>query len=82
MGFYCHDSPVDEAHFEFEMTTILPYLAPGAIVVSDNVDRGLFEAAAQRAGAAPFYRRRALLGAFRVPGGEAPGSRPHGRHGQ
>ncbi len=69
VGFYCHDSPVDEAHFEFEMTTILPYLAPGAIVVSDNVDRRLFETAAQRAGAEPFYRRRALLGAFRVPDG-------------
>lgn len=65
VDFYCHDSPVDEKHFEFELRTVATYLRPGSVVVADNIDRKIFETVAQSVGAKAFYRRKALLGAFR-----------------
>lgn len=70
VDFYCHDSPIDEKHFEFEMKTVVRYLKPGSVVVADNIDRGIFETAAHSVGAKAYYRRKALLGAFRVPTSE------------
>jgi hypothetical protein len=67
LDFYCHDSPVDRAHFAFEMNTIGKHLKPGSVVVSDNTDKDTFERAAEAAGANACYRRHSSLGAFRVP---------------
>lgn len=72
IDFYCHDSPVDVRHFEFEMKTIMKYLRPGSLVVADNTDRDVFSDTAQAMGTKAFFRRQASLGAFRVPG-EGPG---------
>jgi len=67
VDLFCHDSPVDEKHFEFEMTTVAGHLKPGSIVVSDNVDREIFERVAQSIGTKALYRRKSSLAAFRVP---------------
>ena len=67
LDFYCHDSPVDVAHFAFEMKTIGKHLKPGSVVVADNTDRDTFDRTARLAGATAYYRRASSLGAFRVP---------------
>lgn len=67
VDFYCHDSPVDLKHFQFEMDTVGKHLRPGSLVVADNTDRGAFNRAAIAAGTREFYRRGSSLGAFRVP---------------
>ncbi len=67
LDFYCHDSPVDERHFRFEMESIRPHLAPGSIVVADNTDWKTFEKTAASVGAVAVRRRGSSLGAFRVP---------------
>lgn len=67
VDFYCHDSPVNVAHFEFEMKTILKHLRPGSVVVADNTNQDAFDKAAESAEARAFYRRQSSLGAFRVP---------------
>jgi len=67
LDFYCHDSPVDVAHFAFEMKTIRNYLKPGSVVVADNTDRDTFDRTARLAGAIAYYRRGSSLGGFRVP---------------
>lgn len=67
LDFYCHDSPVDVEHFEFEMKAIRQHLKPGSVVVSDNTDRGVFDETAESMGARASYRRKSSLGAFRVP---------------
>ena len=69
LDFYCHDSPIDVGHFEFEMTAIRNHLRPGSLVVSDNTDRTVFDATARSVGAKAFYRRGSSLAAFSVPGG-------------
>ena len=53
LDFYCHESPVDHARFEFEMRTIGEHLGPGSLVVVDNTDRSAFDRAANRSGASP-----------------------------
>jgi len=68
LDFYCHDSPVDEAHFRFEMKAIVPHLGPGSLVVADNTEWKIFERTAHSVGATPFRRKTSGLGAFRVPG--------------
>jgi len=68
LEFYCHDSPVDVEHFEFEMRAILPHLRPGSLVVADNTDWDVFRSAAESVGAVPIRRKKSDLGAFRVPG--------------
>jgi hypothetical protein len=68
LDFYCHDSPVDKAHFRFEMNAIGKYLRPGSVVVADNTDKDTFDGAAEAAGTRAHYRRHSSLGAFRVPG--------------
>lgn len=75
IDFYCHDSPVDIRHFEFEMKTIRGYLGPGSLVVADNTDRDVFSETAKAMGTTAFYRRESSLGAFRVPQGVFPRSR-------
>jgi hypothetical protein len=67
VDFFCHDSPVDRKHFEFEMRTVAAYSRPGSVVIADNIDRDIFEAVARSVGAKVYFRRKALLGAFRVP---------------
>lgn len=67
VDLFCHDSPVDEKHFEFEMTTLVSHLKPGSLVISDNVDRRIFDTVAQSVGTKAIYRRRSSLAAFRVP---------------
>ena len=67
LDFYCHDSPVDVAHFAFEMKTIRNHLKPGSVVVADNTDRDTFDRTARLAGAIAYYRRGSSLGGFRVP---------------
>jgi hypothetical protein len=67
LDFYCHDSPVDVRHFEFEMKAIRRHLKPGSIVVSDNTDRRVFDQTARAVGTKAYYRRGSSLGAFRVP---------------
>lgn len=67
LDFYCHDSPVDVSHFEFEMKAIRKHLRPHSIVVSDNTDRRVFDQTARAVGAKAYYRRGSSLGAFMVP---------------
>ena len=67
LDFYCHDSPVGEAHFEFEMRAILPYLHRGSLVVSDNIDWGPFSECASSMGAEAVRRKGSTMAAFRVP---------------
>jgi hypothetical protein len=67
LDFYCHDSPVDVRHFEFEMKAIRRHLGPGSLVVADNSDWDTFEAAAKSVGARAVRRKSSDLGAFRVP---------------
>jgi hypothetical protein len=67
LGFYCHDSPVDARHFEFEMDAIRGHLRPGSLVVADNTEWKTFEATAESVGASPIRRRKSSLAAFRVP---------------
>ena len=67
LDFYCHDSPVDEAHFEFEMKAVLPHLRPGSLVVADNIYWGTFRDSAESVGATAVRRGTSHLGAFRVP---------------
>ena len=67
LDFYCHDSPVDIAHFEFEMKSIRKHLKPGSLVVADNTDKKVFDETALSIGAEAFYRRHSSLGAFLVP---------------
>ena len=67
LDFYCHDSPVDHRHFQFEMRTISRCLAPGSVVVADNTDWESFASAARSLGANAVRRKRSGLGAFRVP---------------
>ena len=69
LDLYCHDSPVDVKHFEFEMKSIRKYLKPGSLVVADNTDKKVFDEAARSVGAEAFYRRHSSLGAFRCPEG-------------
>lgn len=66
LDFYCHDSPVDDKHFEFEMNTIKNYLVPGSLVIADNTNRGIFNNTAASLGAKAYYRRQSSLGAFAV----------------
>jgi len=67
LDLYCHDSPVDIRHFEFEMKSIRKHLRPGSLVVSDNTDKKIFDETARSVGAEAFYRRHSSLGAFLVP---------------
>ena len=67
LNLYCHDSPVDVRHFEFEMRSISKYLKPGSLVVADNTDKRTFDETASSVGAEAFYHRHSSLGAFRVP---------------
>ncbi|MDG6968621.1 MAG: class I SAM-dependent methyltransferase, partial [Nitrososphaerota archaeon] len=67
VDFFCHDSPVDREHFEFEMQAVEPHLGPGSLVVADNTYRRAFGEAARRVGAEAVYRKGSSLGAFRVP---------------
>lgn len=67
LDFYCHDSPVDVRHFEFEMKAIRRHLKPGSLVVSDNTYRKVFDETAASVGAKALYRRGSSLGAFMVP---------------
>jgi hypothetical protein len=69
LDFYCHDSPVDVSHFEFEMRAIKRHLGPGSTVVADNTDWETFRTAAKSVGAKAVRRRSSDLGAFRVPPG-------------
>lgn len=66
LDFYCHDSPVDDEHFEFEMNTIKKYLKPGSLVVADNTNREIFDRTAMSIDAKAHYRRQSSLGAFLV----------------
>ena len=66
LDFYCHDSPVDIRHFEFEMKSIRKHLKPGSLVVADNTDKKVFDETAHSVGAAAYYRRHSSLGAFLV----------------
>lgn len=68
VDLYCHDSPVDAKHFEFEMNTLRSHLKPGSLVVADNTYRSVFDETAKSAGAKACYRRKSSLGAFVVPG--------------
>ena len=68
LDFFCHDSPVDASHFEFEMEAIRGHLEPGSIVVADNTEWKTFEATAESLGATAIRRKKSSLGAFRVPG--------------
>lgn len=68
LDFYCHDSPVDAKHFRFEMSAIMRYLGPGALVVADNTDRDIFDETARSLGTKAFYRKGSTLGGFKVPG--------------
>jgi Methyltransferase domain len=67
VDLYCHDSPVDSRHFEFEMKALTKHLGPGSLVVADNTDWGVFEDTARSVGAEAVRRRHSSLGAFRVP---------------
>ena len=67
IDLYCHDSPVDVRHFEFEMKSIREHLKHGSLVVADNTDQKVFDETARSVGAEAFYRRYSSLGAFRVP---------------
>jgi hypothetical protein len=72
LGFvdlYCHDSPVDADHLEFEIGAVSKRLRPGSIVVADNTgaNREAFAAAAESVGTNPIHRRQSELAAFRVP---------------
>jgi len=67
LDLYCHDSPVDIRHFEFEMKSIREHLRPGSLVVADNTDKKVFDETARSVGAEAFYRRHSSLGAFLVP---------------
>lgn len=68
LDFYCHDSPVDEKHLDFEMKAIRPHLRPGSLVVADNTGRkGTFEKTARAMGTVSIRRRNSSLAAFRVP---------------
>ena len=67
VDLYCHDSPVDIRHFEFEMKSIRKHLKPGSLVVADNTDKKVFDATARSVGAEASYRRHSSLGAFLVP---------------
>ncbi len=69
VDLYCHDSPVDAEHLEFEMNTIAKRLRHGSLVVADNTgaNREAFAAAAESAGTNPIHRRHSDLAAFRVP---------------
>ncbi len=66
LDFYCHDSPVDDRHFEFEMNTIKNYLRPGSLVVADNTNKRIFDNTAASLGTKAYYRRKSSLGAFMV----------------
>jgi hypothetical protein len=67
LDFYCHDSPVDLEHFEFEMKSVRGHLKSGSVVVSDNTSRRIFDDTAKSVGARALYRRGSSLGAFRMP---------------
>ena len=67
LNLYCHDSPVDVRHFEFEMKSIRKHLGHGSLVVADNTDRRTFDETARSVGAEALYRRHSSLGAFKVP---------------
>lgn len=67
LDFYCHDSPVDSKHFEFEMKVIRRHLRPGSVVIADNTDWRIFEETARSLGAQALRRRGSSLGAFVVP---------------
>ena len=68
LDFYCHDSPVDEAHLKFEMEAIRPHLRSGSLVVSDNTGEiGTFDRLAKAMGTTSLRRRTSTLQAFRVP---------------
>jgi hypothetical protein len=67
LDLYCHDSPVDIKHFEFEMKSIRKHLKPGSLIVADNTDKKVFDDTARSVGAEAFYRRHSSLGAFLVP---------------
>jgi hypothetical protein len=67
LDLYCHDSPVNIGHFEFEMKSIRKHLKPGSLVVADNTDEKVFDETARSVGAEAFYRRHSSLGAFLVP---------------
>lgn len=64
LDFYCHDSPVDEKHFEFEMNAIKNYLRAGSLVIADNTYRDIFDKTARALNARAYYRRQSSLGAF------------------
>ena len=67
LDFYCHDSPVDVKHFEFEMKAIRRHLGPGSVVVADNTYWETFASTAESLGAHAIRRKGSSLGAFRVP---------------
>lgn len=69
LDFYCHDSPVDVKHFEFEMNAMKEHLVPGSLVVADNTDWEIFEETARSMGAKAIQRKHSSLAAFRVPSG-------------
>jgi len=67
LDLYCHDSPVDITHFEFEMKSIRKHLKPGSLIIADNTDKKVFDETARSVGSEAFYRRYSSLGAFLVP---------------
>lgn len=68
LDFYCHDSPVDDKHFEFEMDTMKTYLRSGSLVIADNTYKDVFDRTAASLGAKAYYRKQSSLGAFMVTG--------------
>lgn len=66
VDLYCHDSPVDLRHIDFEMKSLRKHLKPGSLVVADNTVRRVFDETARSVGGRAHYRRQSGLGAFLV----------------
>ncbi len=77
IGLFLHDSHHTPAHLTFELSTVRPKLAPGAVVLADNTEwtGQAFDRFAGSLGATVYRRGGSDLVGLRVPPGAAGASR-------
>jgi hypothetical protein len=71
IGLFLHDSLHTPRHLTFELETVRPHLAPGAVVLADNTNwtGQAFDRFARSLGVPVFQRGRSHLVGLRVPTG-------------
>jgi hypothetical protein len=77
IGVFLHDDLHTPSHLTFELNTIEPKLAPGAVVLADNTvwTGAAFPRWARRLGVRWYRRRRSDLVGLRTPGSPSPRGR-------